>query len=94
MNDIQYERREREFFKVNADLEDVLASIENLIETHQCGQVVIVRDLNTDDKRNNGRLNRLKTFLCENYLESSWTRYNVNFTHEFERIVLPIHINP
>ena len=72
-------------YQQDTDLEDVLASIENLIVTHQCRNVVIVGDLNTDYKRNNGRVNRLETFLSTNNLESSWSIFDIDYTHEFEK---------
>ena len=68
----------------NQDLEDVLAVIENIIETYQCENVLIAGDLNIDFKRKNGHVKRLDRFLQSRNLESSWKRFKVDYTHEFE----------
>ena len=44
-------------------LENVLASIENMIQTYACNNVVIVGDMNTDMKRENGPVARMEKFL-------------------------------
>ena len=71
-------------YSLDSDLEDVLVSIENLIESHHCSNLIIVGDLNTDYKRNNGRVTRLNTFLTNNSFELAWNTFKVDFTHEFE----------
>ena len=52
-------------------LENVLASIENLIQSHACNNVIIVGDMNTEMKRINGRVARMEKFLSDNELESA-----------------------
>ena len=71
-------------YQVDSELEDVLAAIENVIDTYQCNNVMIAGDLNTDFLRKNGRVNRVETFLLSKSLESSWKRFKVDYTHEFE----------
>ena len=66
-------------------LEEVLATIEYMTEKEQCNNVIIVGDLNTDGKRKNGRVKRVKKFLEDNDLDSAWDTYHVDYTHEFER---------
>ena len=72
-------------YNQDTEMEDVLASIENMIETHQCNNVIIVGDLNTDYKRGNGRVTRMEKFLCDNDLSLAWKEFNVDYTHEFEK---------
>ena len=67
------------------DLENVLAAIENLIETQQCNSVLIVGDLNADYKRKNGRIYRLNKFLTDNDMDLAWKEFEVDYTHEFEK---------
>ena len=71
-------------YNLDADLEDVLATIETVIQSHQCNSIVITGDLNTDYRRHNGRVKRFQTFLSNNSLESSWNTFEANYTHEFE----------
>ena len=71
-------------YNLDPDLEDVLATVENLVESHHCNNVIIVGDLNTDYKRENGRVNRLDTFLSNNSFETAWNKFSVDYTHEFE----------
>ena len=71
-------------YQIDSDLEDVFASIENVIERHPCNSVVIAGDLNTDFQRKNGRASRLVTFMSNNSLDSSWKRFECDYTHEFE----------
>ena len=66
-------------------LENVLASIENLIQSHACNNVIIVGDMNTEMKRKNGRVARMEKFLSDNELQSAWEIFSVDFTHEFEK---------
>ena len=72
-------------YNQDEELENVMATIENLIETYGCNNVIIVGDMNTDYKRKNGRVDRLKKFLSDNDLESAWDDFEVDFTHEFEK---------
>ncbi len=71
-------------YHLDSDLEDVLIAIENLIGSHQCDNIVIAGDLNTDYKRENGRVTRLKSFLEHNSFDLAWNTFKVDFTHEFE----------
>ena len=71
-------------YSMNSDLEDVLATIENLIDSQNCNDVVIVGDLNCDIKRDNGRVDRMRTFLSSNSMEMAWETFDVDYTHEFE----------
>ena len=61
-----------------------LVVIETLVIDHDCQNVVITGDMNTDFKRKNGRAERLSSFLMKNNLEPSWNKFHVDFTHEFE----------
>ena len=38
-------------YRLDAEMEDVLGTIENMIKSHQCSNIVIVGDLNTDYKK-------------------------------------------
>ena len=67
------------------ELETTLAIIENMISTYRCRNIVIVGDMNMDEKRKNDRVIRIKKFLSDYYLESAWGRFNIDHTHEFER---------
>ena len=71
-------------YKVNEELEDTLASISYVIEQHSCDDVIITGDMNIDFNRRNGHGERFKRFLCEEGLVSLWTKFDVDFTHEFE----------
>ena len=71
-------------YGLESDMEDVLAVIENMMDSYQCNNVLIVGDLNTDFIRNNGRVKRFDMFLSSNTLESSWKKFDVDYTHEFE----------
>ena len=69
---------------VNEDLEDILASITDVIENSECTDVIIAGDFNIDFNRKNGHAKRLHTFLKENELKSLWKKFDIDFTHEFE----------
>ena len=71
-------------YHINADLEDVLAFIETLVDSNHCDDIIIAGDLNVDFDRRNGNVKRLEIFLTSNRLESSWMRFNIDFSHEFE----------
>ena len=66
------------------DLEDVLATIENLVEAHHCNDVIMIGDLNCDNSRGNGRVDRIQSFISSNSMEMAWNCFEVDFTHEFE----------
>ena len=66
-------------------LENVLATIEGMIETYACNNILIAGDMNTDMKRENGRVARMEKFLSDNELELAWQTFNIDFTHEFEK---------
>ena len=72
-------------YNVDSDLEDVLATIKNLVDAHHCKDVLIVGDLNCDYSRDNGRVKRIKTFLSSNSMETAWDSFAVDYTHEFEK---------
>ena len=72
-------------YELDSDMEDVHAAIENMMDSYQCNNVLIVGDLNTDFIRNNGRVKRFDMFLSSNTLESSWKKFDVDYTHEFEK---------
>ncbi len=71
-------------YQSDPELEEVLVTIENLIENYECNNVVITGDLNMDCDRINGRVARVKAFVDDNNFELAWNRYSVDFTHEFE----------
>ena len=71
-------------YELDSDMEDALAVIENMMDSYQCNNVLIVGDLNTDFIRKNGRVKRFDMFLSSNTLESSWKKFDVDYTHEFE----------
>ena len=71
-------------YHVDSNLEDILAAIGNLIGTCACDDVIIAGDLNIDFNRKNGYAKRLRSFLEEEELASSWDKFHVDFTHEFE----------
>ena len=71
-------------YHLDSELEDLLVVIENLVEKHNCRNVLITGDMNTDFKRKNGRVQRFNSFLVKNNLESAWNKFHVDFTHEFE----------
>ena len=66
------------------ELENIIACIENMILTYKCSSVVIVGDMNMDEKRVNGRVFRIRKFITDNDLESAWDKFKVDYTHEFE----------
>ena len=72
-------------YNQDEDLENVLASIENMIQIHGCKNVLITGDMNTDKRRKNGRVSRFTRFLSDNELESAWDGFEVDYTHEFEK---------
>ena len=45
----------------------------------------MVGDLNTEFKRNNGRVERFEKFLLDNNVENAWSRFDIDYTHEFEK---------
>ena len=71
-------------YSVDTEFEDVLATIENLVDAHHCNDVLILGDLNCDYSRNNGRVKRIKEFLSSNSMDMAWNSFNVDYTHEFE----------
>ena len=71
-------------YKIDPDLEDVLATIENLVKAHQCNDLLLVGDLNCDYARKNGRVARVQRFLSSNIMETAWETFEVDYTHEFE----------
>ena len=71
-------------YHINADLEDILAVIENLVDSNHCDDIIIAGDLNVHFDRRNGNVKRLKRFLTSNRLGSSWMRFNIDFSHELE----------
>ena len=71
-------------YQADEELEDVLSVIENLIESHQCSNVVLVGDFNCDYARANGRVDRIKRFLLSNSLETACDSFKIDYTHEFE----------
>ena len=73
---------------MDTEMENVLAEIENLVGIHQCNNVIIVRDINMDYKRENGRVERLNTFLSDNDFQTAWkdlSGWNIDYTYEFEK---------
>ena len=70
-------------YELDSDMEDALVVIENMMDSYQCNNILIVGDLNTDFIRNNGRVKRFNMFLSSNILESSWKKFDVDYTHEF-----------
>ena len=50
-------------YELDSDMEDALAVIENMMDSCQCNNVLIVGDLNTDFLRKNGRVKRFDMFL-------------------------------
>ena len=71
-------------YRADEELEDVLSVIENLIEAHQCRNVVLVGDFNCDYTRENGRADRVKRFISSNSMETAWESFKIDYTHEFE----------
>ena len=71
-------------YNADSELEDTLIGIENLIDNHQCNNVIIVGDMNTDFKRKNGRVERYNTFLTDNRFVDAWQKFDIDYTHEFE----------
>ena len=72
-------------YNLDSELENVLLAVENLVASHQCRNVVMVGDMNTEYNRKNGRVDRFEAFLLTNKLESSWKKLDVDYTHEFEK---------
>ena len=72
-------------YSQDEDLEIVLASIENMMQTYGCNKVVVTGDMNSDKKRKNGRVTRLTNFFSDNNLVSAWDGFDIDYTHEFER---------
>ena len=70
-------------YNFDSDFEEVLADIDNLIQSNCCN-VVVAGDHNTDYKRDNGRCKRLDSFLADNSLESAWNIFEADYTQEFE----------
>ena len=46
-------------YELDSDMEEALAVIENMMDSYQCNNVLIVGDLNTDFIRNNGRVKKI-----------------------------------
>ena len=67
-------------YHVNPDLEDVLAVMENLVNSYHCDGIIIAGDLNIDFKRKNGNVKRFERSLTSNTLESSWMKFNMSLT--------------
>ena len=53
-------------YELDSDLEDALTVIENMIDSYQCKNVLIVGDLNTDFIGKNERVERFERFLSSN----------------------------
>ena len=60
-----------------------------MIKTCGCNKVIVAGDMNSDKKRNNGRVSRLTDFLSENKLVSGWDGFDIDYTHEFEKDSIP-----
>ena len=72
-------------YNLDSELENVLVAVENLVASHQCRNVVMIGDMNTDYNRKNGRVNRFDAFLSNNSFESAWNKLDIDYTHEFEK---------
>ena len=72
-------------YNLDAELEEMIVAVENLVTSHQCRHIIMVGDMNTDYKRKNGRVMRFESFLTDNRLEDAWNKFEVDFTHEFEK---------
>ena len=70
---------------LDPELEEVLGAVENVIQCHQPRHLVIVGDMNTENKRNNDRSKRFADFLSDKNLDDAWEKYNIDYTHEFEK---------
>ena len=71
-------------YELDSDLEDVLAVIENTIDSYRCKNVLIVGDFNADFIPKNGCVERFERFLSSNTLQTTWKKFDVDYTHEFE----------
>jgi hypothetical protein len=72
-------------YSFDTGMEEMLATIDNLIDSNQCSNVVMVGDFNTDYKRENGRVTRIDDFLSTHAFDLAWKIYEVDYTHEFEK---------
>ena len=72
-------------YSFDTGMEEMLATIDNLIDSYQCSNVVMVGDFNTDYKRENGRVTRIDDFLSTHAFDLAWKIYEVDYTHEFEK---------
>ena len=72
-------------YVLDSELENVIGAVENVIESHQCRHLVMVGDMNTEYKRENGRVKRFGKFLSDNNFENAWKKFGVDYTHEFEK---------
>ena len=54
------------------------------IDSLDFGNVILVGDLNIDFGRMNGNSKRLGRFMYSENIESSWKKFGVDYTHEYE----------
>ena len=71
-------------YRLDDEVEDLLATIENAIKVNHCESVVIIEDINMDFARGKCRVAIIEQFLSRNSIVAAWKRYPVDYTHEFE----------
>ena len=66
------------------ELNECLAQISSIIETHVCNHYFLLGDLNAEFLRNSSHVNSVKMFLARHNMFSVWEDYPVDFTYSFE----------
>ena len=66
------------------ELDDCLAEIGSLLQTHMCNNYFLMGDLNADFLRNSSHVNCVKTFLSRHNMYSLWQDFPIDFSYSFE----------
>ena len=66
------------------ELEDCLAQISSIIQTHLCNQYFLLGDLNGEFLRNSSHVNCIKMFLVRHQMFSAWEDFSIDFSYSFE----------
>ena len=63
-----------------AELIVTLQHIKQVIDNTRFNNILWVGDINTDFSRRTNHVNSIKTFMEDNSLQSSWSKFSVDFT--------------
>ena len=64
----------------NAELDEMLEILKNLIREHQFSSLLFCGDINCDFLRNSGHVRCIQSFLEETCLVKSWDQFNIDYT--------------